>query len=54
MEETEQEGKIITPLPPSKVHKTPGVVTPKSPLEFDRQYAKQLKEELPTDPQNDE
>lgn len=34
----EQEGKIVTPLPPDMVKKVEGIVTPKPPIQFDREY----------------
>lgn len=50
MEETEfdetQEGKVVTPLPPSKVHSSAGIVTPKAPLQFAKEQQQRV-EDLP-------
>lgn len=51
-----QEGKIVTPLPPNKVHNSQGIVTPKLPIEVERGLAERLKEApeelLPNEPES--
>lgn len=49
------EGKIVTPLRPNKVHSSKGIVTPKLPIEIDREEAARSKEDplekLPNEPE---
>jgi len=42
--EEEPEGKIVTPLPPHLVHSTPGIVTPKAPLQFAKEQKLRLQD----------
>jgi hypothetical protein len=37
-------GRIVTPLPPQKIHSTEGIVTPKLPIEIARAEAERNKE----------
>lgn len=39
-----QQGKIVTPLPPSKIHSAAGIVVPKPPIEVERELAARLNE----------
>lgn len=39
-----QEGKVVTPLPPSKLHSAEGIVNPKPPMQVAREEAERLKE----------
>lgn len=41
-ESPEQEGKIVTPLPPNKIHSTEGIVTPKAPLQVEKEQRNRL------------
>lgn len=38
----EQEGKVVTPLPPDRTHSVKGIVTPKPPSQFDREQHQRL------------
>lgn len=38
------EGSIVTPLPPDRIHKVKGIVTPKPPRQIDIEQAARLSE----------
>jgi hypothetical protein len=41
-EEDEPNGTVITPLPPNKIRTVPGIVTPKLPIQIEREQAERL------------
>ncbi len=38
------DGRIVTPLPPDRIHSSEGIVTPKLPIEVERSRNKQISE----------
>lgn len=48
-----QDGKVVTPLPPGKIHSTKGIVMPKAPIQFAKEQQQRV-EDLPEELKDDD